>query len=126
MSRRSWAVIDLGALRHNLSKVRHYAPGTRIMAAIKADAYGHGAIQAAQALEDADAFAVASLAEALQVRQSGIRKPVVLLGGVLDADELQHATGHDLQIAIHDFHQLALIERNVHAHTAAIWIKLDT
>jgi alanine racemase len=126
VSRRSWATIDLGALRHNLQKVRQYAPGTRIMAAIKANAYGHGAVETARALGDADALAVASLAEALDLRRAGIRKPVVLLGGVLGVEELYPATEHDLQLVIHDFHQLALIESSACAHTAAIWIKLDT
>ncbi|HXG27255.1 MAG TPA: alanine racemase [Nevskiales bacterium] len=125
MSRRSWAVIDLDALRHNLVRVRERAPRARVMAAVKAEAYGHGAVEVARAL-DADALAVATLGEALELRQAGIGRPIVLLGGVLDTDELHTATGQDLQLVVHDFHQLGLIERSACAHTAAVWIKLDT
>lgn len=126
MSRRVWAVIDLGALRHNLRKVRQYAPGTRVMAAIKANAYGHGAVEIARALEDADALAVATLPEALALRAAQVRKPIVLLGGVLDADELQAVAGHDLQLVVHDFRQLERLECNPRAQGIAVWIKLDT
>ncbi len=126
MSRRTWAVIDLDALRHNLAKVRAHAPRARIMAAVKADAYGHGAVAVARALDTADALAVATLDEALQLRQAGIGRPLVLLGGVLGADELSVAVQQDLRLVVHDFHQLGLIERSTCAHAAAVWIKLDT
>lgn len=126
MTERAWAVIDLDALRHNLKKVREYAPGARIMAAVKANAYGHGAVEIAHALVDADALAVASLPEALELRSVGIAKPIVLLGGVLDAEELRAAIALDLQLVVHDFRQLALIESEAAAQTAAVWIKLDT
>lgn len=126
MIHRSWAVIDLGALRHNLGKVRQYAPNTRVMAAIKANGYGHGAIRVAQALSDADALAVATLEEGLALRKAGIQQPIVLLGGVFDSDMLLAAVEHALSLVIHDFHQLALIEAEPRAHAAAVWLKLDT
>jgi D-serine deaminase-like pyridoxal phosphate-dependent protein len=126
VSRRSWATIDLDALRHNLAQVREYAPRARIMAAIKADAYGHGAVEVARTLGAADALAVASLGEALELRRAGIDRPLVLLGGVLDADELYTAVEQGLQLVVHDFRQLSLIERSACAHAAAVWVKLDT
>jgi alanine racemase len=65
------ATIDLAALRHNLGVVRKSAPRSKVMAAIKADGYGHGAVPVARALEDqADAFAVAALEEALMLREA--------------------------------------------------------
>ena len=126
MSRRCRVTIDLGALRHNFHKVREYATKSRIMVAVKANAYGHGVSEVARALDQADAFAVATLAEALELRAAGIAKTIVLLGGVLDAEELRFAAEHDLQLVVHDFRQLSLIEATDCAQTAAIWIKLDT
>jgi alanine racemase len=126
VSQRSWAVIDLDALRHNLGKVRQYAPGTRVMAAVKANGYGHGAIRVAQALSGADALAVATLEEGQQLRQAGIQQAIVLLGGVLDKDMLVTAVEHGLTMVVHDFHQLALIEAEPRAQAAAVWLKLDT
>lgn len=126
MSRRSWAVIDLGALRHNFEQVRRSAPRARVMAAIKANAYGHGASEVARALDGADALAVAVLSEAAALREAGITKPLVLLNGILDAGEMQQALALALQLVVHDFRQLELLEQQREACTTAVWIKLDT
>ena len=77
MTRPIRARIDLSALTHNFSVAREAAPGSRIMAVIKANAYGHGAVPVAKALNQADAFAVASLEEAMQLREAGIRQSIV-------------------------------------------------
>src|SRR5690606_20701184 len=71
MSRDTRALIDLAALRHNLEVARRSAPGSRIMAVVKANAYGHGLLPAARALAAADGFAVSSLAEAVPLREAG-------------------------------------------------------
>ena len=77
------AVIDLAALRANFAALRRAAPGARAMAVVKADAYGHGAVRVAAALEAAEGFAVARLDEALALRAAGIgsgaARPVVWL-----------------------------------------------
>ena len=78
------ATVDTGALRHNLQIVRRWAPQSRVMAVIKANAYGHGLVAVARALEAADAFAVARVDEGLTLRAAGIQAPTVLLEGVFD------------------------------------------
>ena len=75
------ALIRLGALKKNLSVIRAAAPGSKVMAVIKANAYGHGMTTVAHNLEDVDSFAVARLPEAIQLHDSGIDKPIVLLAG---------------------------------------------
>jgi alanine racemase len=78
-----WAEIDLCALRHNFSAVRsHVGKGVRIMAVVKADAYGHGAVAVAHELlrQGADAFGVARLDEAVELRENGITRPVLIFG----------------------------------------------
>ena len=79
MNRLIRAVIDTRALRHNLRTIRDRAKGARVMAVVKANAYGHGLIPTALALADADAFAVARLEEGLALRAAGITQPIVLL-----------------------------------------------
>jgi alanine racemase len=91
MSRATQATIDLGALRHNLQRVKELAPDSKTIAVIKADGYGHGLVRVAKALEEADCFGVASLDEALQLRSNNNRKPVVLLEGVFEASEFSKA-----------------------------------
>ena len=83
------ALIRLGALAHNLEVLRSAAPAARIMAVIKANAYGHGMVAVAQHLDGADSFAVARLPEAQLLRASGIDKPIVLLAGVSTIEELK-------------------------------------
>jgi alanine racemase len=103
------AHINLAALQHNFERVKQLAPNSRIMSAIKADAYGHGALQVAQALHDSDAFAVARLSEGLLLRAAGIQQPIVLLEGVSSVTDLQAAADNALSIVFHHPSQLQLI-----------------
>src|SRR5947207_6408265 len=109
MTPRVIATVDLAAVRHNLEVVRQLAPGAKVMAAIKADAYGHGAVALARALPTADAFAVACLEEALVLREAGIDQPVVLLEGILSSAEAEEAAEERLHVVVHDHWQLLLL-----------------
>lgn len=122
------AHIDLAALRHNLERVRTCAPRARVMAAVKANAYGHGAVVIARTLVDAgvEALAVACLEEALALRTAGIASPVVLLEGVLSREEAQAAIAEGLQIVVHAPWQLALLQENFARAPLEVWIKLNT
>jgi len=119
------AVIDLSALRHNLERARQAAPGRGVMAAIKADGYGHGLLRAARALQNADALGVAAIDEALVLREAGIGTPITLLEGFFEPGELPVIHGHDLVAVIHDPEQVALLEQ-VHTPPIEVWIKVDT
>lgn len=81
MTRPIQALIDLSALEHNLSIVRRHAPRARVMAVIKADAYGHGLLRAASALKSADGFALLELDAAIRLRDAGYRQPILLVEG---------------------------------------------
>ena len=121
------AHINLAALTHNYGVVQNYAPKAHIMAAVKANAYGHGAVKIAQTLAKAGcrAFAVATLEEALELRANGITHTIVLLEGVLNAHELSQASQHQLTLVIHDDYQLKLLSAWQGA-PFALWLKLDT
>jgi alanine racemase len=82
--RPTWAEIDLGALRRNLARVRERGAGRRVIAVVKADAYGHGAVAVSRELVSAgcEALAVATLEEAEELRAGGIAGPILLLEGV--------------------------------------------
>jgi alanine racemase len=122
---RAQAVIDTGALAHNLARARACAPGRRVYAAVKADGYGHGAITAARALTDADGFAVASLDEALRLRRAGIEQPIMMLSQPLDKAACTVAAEH--QIAAVVFHDDQLDALAAHPGPAlTLWIKLDS
>ena len=120
------AVIDTAALRHNLSRVREIAPGCRVLAVLKANAYGHGMQAAASALAGADGFAVARLAEAIALRSAGHSHRIVLLSGVQDADGLREAADNAVELVVHQPEQIALLESWRGAHRFRIWLKIDT
>ncbi|KWT06095.1 MULTISPECIES: alanine racemase [Pseudomonas syringae group] len=120
------ALIDLQALRHNYRLARD-SSGGRALAVIKADAYGHGAVHVAQALEaQADGFAVACIEEALELRAAGIRAPILLLEGFFEADELALIVEHDLWTVVHAIWQLEAIEQAQPGKPLTVWLKLDT
>jgi alanine racemase len=120
------AVIDSSALRHNLAVVRRIAPRSRVLAVVKANAYGHGLVPTALALAGADAFAVARLEEGLALRHSGVRAPIVLLEGVFDAQQLAEAAHQDFDLVVHSAEQAALVTAWRGAHRFAVWMKIDS
>lgn len=123
------AHINLHALAHNLELVRSLAPHSRILSIIKANAYGHGIIQAARALQAADGFGVARLSEAIMLRKAGIVKPIVLLEGFIDASELARSRELDLCTVVHSDYQLTLLEESKLPDTdrkLQVWLKLNT
>lgn len=121
------AVIDLDALRHNLQVTRRVAPYSKVLAVIKADAYGHGAVVCAEALGPrTDGFGVATLDEALELRTAGVRHPVVLMAGFFEADELPTLSEQRLDPVIHSPWQVEqLLEASIEA-PVRVWLKLDT
>ncbi|MFO7277524.1 MAG: alanine racemase [Pseudomonadota bacterium] len=128
MSRLIRAVIDKQALRHNLRIVRERSDGARVMAVVKANAYGHGLVPTALALDEAgtDAFAVARLEEGLALRASGISRPIVLLEGVFTPGQLAEAARHSFELVVHDPLQIELLERSSETRRCVVWIKIDT
>ncbi len=118
--------IDLGALRKNLETIRRLAPASRVMAVVKANAYGHGLVAVARALQSADALAVARLGEALTLREAGIKSPILLLEGVLDGEQLAAAAAADLEIVVHCAEQVQLLRDAPPGVRFKIWLKLDS
>ena len=126
MSRPARALLDAQALRHNLQQVRRHAPHSKVMAVVKANAYGHGLSWAAKILEDADAFGVASVEEGMELRAAGVTRPICLLEGFFAADEIPLLGRHQLAATVHEQDQLQVLESASGATPIAVWIKIDT
>jgi alanine racemase len=120
------ATIDTGALRHNLSVLRRWAPKSRVMAVIKANAYGHGLVAVARALDSADAFAVARVDEGLILREAGIQSPTVLLEGVFDRQQLEAAAAAQFELVVHTAEQIDLLRTAPEGARFKVWLKLDS
>ena len=117
--------IDGEALRHNLGRVKAYAPSSKVMAVIKANAYGHDALMATSYLDAADAFALAMPAEAVALRRSGCTKPLIVLQGFANQDELKLCSMYDLQPVIHQQWQAELLYSSSR-FALDVWLKIDT
>ncbi len=124
--RRTEVSLDLAALRHNLQRIRQFAPNSSVMAAIKANGYGHGLERVARTLADVDGLGVACLEEAVKLREAGITTPITLLEGFLHADELPLVCEHRLDLVIHHTQQIEALERQAPPAPLRAWLKVDS
>ncbi len=118
--------IDLSALQHNFQQAKKVATSSNIMPVIKANAYGHGLLQVADALQQADGFAVAQITEAIALREHGIVKPITVFQGFLNARQLELTVEYNLRPAISQQWQLDFLQSIQTKHALDIWVKVNT
>jgi alanine racemase len=120
------AGIDGAALAGNLEEARRIAAGARVMAIIKADGYGHGLVRTARALAAADGFGLASLEEAMVLRDAGITRPLWLLEGFFEPRELGELARRGVIGVVHHEAQLAMLESARWEGELLVWVKIDS
>ncbi|WP_348666228.1 alanine racemase [Arsenophonus symbiont of Ornithomya chloropus] len=127
------AIIDRSALCYNIKKVREIVSDSRLIAIVKANAYGHGLLETAITIEKLiDCFGVARISEAIALREYGINKPILLLEGFFDQSELFIIIKNKIDVVIHTIEQLKSIEKleifkkNEIKNVVKVWMKLDT
>jgi len=125
------ARISTAALQNNLDRVRQSAPGCRVMAVIKANAYGHGLEGVAGILKSADAFAVARIQEGVRLRRVDAAKPIVVLSDWADQEDVGLALDNELQLVVHNEAQIDLLELPIPNESSGherltIWLKVDS
>ena len=126
MPRPLTATIHPDALRHNLQRARACAPGARVWAVVKANAYGHGIERALRAFGDADGLALIEFDKAVQLRDLGWREPLLLLEGVFDADDARAALRHNLNVTIHSAAQIDMLEQASLSGQIDVHLKMNT
>lgn len=126
MARNTIARIDPEALAHNLERVRDLAGDSRVMAVVKADAYGHRIDLCLPALQSVDLLAVATIEEARAIRRLGEGPPVMLLEGVTDYGDLAVAADLGLELTVHQDYQIEALERFGRSPARRIWLKINT
>ncbi|MEL0027518.1 MAG: alanine racemase [Perlucidibaca sp.] len=125
--REAWLTLDRQALLGNVAILRNRMPGSRLLAMVKADAYGHGVATLAPWLQgQVDGFGVAFIDEALALRAQGVSAPIAVLEGVFSADELAQARGASLDLAVHSPEQLALLQAAPEGQALRVWLKVNT
>ena len=127
MSRPTKAVIDLQALHHNFQLAQSLAPESKTIPMVKANAYGHGAVKVSQALADiAPAFGVACIEEALELRDAGIKQPILLLEGAFEAAELKLAATKGFWVMVENHQQKEAIINADLALPLTVWLGVDS
>src|SRR3990167_5727823 len=126
MSRPTYMKIDLAALQKNLGRVRKLASGRKVIAMVKANAYGHGIVRIAHALSGADALGVASLDEGIMLRDAGIMQPIILMEGLFHPDELVAASHYDFTLVVHHLPHVEMLEKANVDKPFEVWLKLNT
>lgn len=120
------ATISQKALQHNLVVVKKYAPHSKVMAALKANGYGHGIERIAHALSAADGFAVLGIDEAITLREMGFEQPILLLEGVFHAESLAIVNAFRLSMVIHCSAQIDMLEQSPYRYPFNIFLKMNT
>lgn len=126
MSRNTVARIDTEALRHNLAVARSLAPASRLVAVVKADAYGHGIRRVARALAGSDLLAVATVGEAEAVRNSGWTGGLLLLEGFAGTEEFDLARALGADLVVHHASQMDLLRERGLGEGQGLWLKVNT
>jgi len=126
MSRPLKALIKPAAIQANIERVRGHAPGRKVIAVVKADAYGHGLRATLAGSSSADAFAVTSVEEAVKLRELEPKKPVFLLEGFFEPPELELVERFGLWPIVHNEEQLAQLSRARVRSKIQVWIKYDS
>ena len=127
--RQATVYIDSEALQYNLNRVKQLAPTAKIVSMVKANAYGHGVKDCLPALSSTDAFGVACLEEALEIRTLGYQQPITLIEGIFSADEMLSVLQYNLEIVVHHQVQLDWLLAHKDAYIAKnlkIWVKLNS
>ncbi len=121
------SIINLDALIHNIGVIKSKLNGSKIVAVVKANAYGHGLVQIAKTLSShVEAYAVARIEEALSLRSAGIVKPIILLEGFFNEVDIPVIVANNFEVALHSFQLLEQVERAEIPSPVKCWLKLDT
>jgi len=119
--------LNMQALRHNVDRVREYAPESKVMAVIKANAYGHGMVTIAQHLSsNVDALAVARIDEAVRLRAANITGRILVLQGFTQAEELDVFLQYQLDAVVHSEQQIQILEAASLDSQLSVFFKVDT
>jgi alanine racemase len=127
--RQATIYIDSEALQYNLNRVKQLAPHSQIVSMVKANAYGHGVQDCLAALNATDAFGVACLEEALEIRRLGYTQPITLIEGVFTENEMEDVIQQKLECVVHRHEQVEWLIQNKEAYNALglkVWVKLNS
>ncbi|MDC0598240.1 alanine racemase [Gammaproteobacteria bacterium] len=131
MIHRVQATINLAALQANFQLAKSQAAHSKMIAVIKANAYGHGLIPVAEALGDADLFAVTDINEALSLKKGlSTGQPILILQGIIDREDIKLICAENFQLVVHSIEQLRLLDEEINKinvqQPLSFWLKMNS
>ena len=120
------ATIRVSALEHNLAIARKRAPHSKVWAVVKANAYGHGLVLAARALQAADGYALLDFEEAIRLRLQGVKKPILMLEGFFKAQDVPLLAEYELTPVVHNLEQIEILEKTALAKPVDAYLKVNS
>jgi alanine racemase len=126
MPRPLCATIHLDSMQHNLARARACAPGAKVWAVVKANAYGHGLERGMRGFAGADGLALIESENALRLRELGWTKPILLLEGFFEASDIALLAEHDLNSAVHSIEQIRMLETTRLYRPIDVHLKMNT
>lgn len=127
MARSAIAILSTENLLHNLSALKSAAPNSEVIAMIKANGYGHGLRSVAKRLDGkVNSLGVASIDEAVALRNVGIKVPITLMSGPFEHDDVLISSCQDFHLVIHEMYQIDWIRQIYLPNKIFVWLKIDT
>ena len=120
------ATIHLDSMKYNLARARVCSPGARIWAVVKANAYGHGLERGLRGFADADGLALIETENAVRLRELGWTKPVLLLEGIFDCDDVPLLAEHGFNSTVHCLEQIKMLEYTRLIAPIDVHLKMNT
>jgi alanine racemase len=121
-----FAVLSSENLRHNIAVIKDKAPKSKVMAMLKANAYGHGIRSTAMRIDNLiDFIGVARIDEAIALRKVGIKSPICIMQGIFSQEDAIICSCNNFEVVIHDWTQLHSLDVNL-PRKLNVWLKVDT
>ena len=120
------ATIHLDSMKYNLARARACSPGARIWAVVKANAYGHGLERGLRGFADADGLALIETENAVRLRELGWTKPILLLEGIFDCDDVALLAEHGFNSSVHCLEQIKMLEYTRLIAPIDVHLKMNT
>jgi alanine racemase len=120
------ACINLSALTFNLQSIKKIAKNSKVMAVLKANAYGHGLIESVKAIKNVEGIAILTIEEAFKIRKAGYKNTILLLEGLFAAEEIYQAEKLNLNITLHNDRQIEFLDNVVLKNPVSVHLKINT
>ena len=126
MTAQAKCIIDLNAIKHNLQQIKKLAPGQKIIAMVKSNAYGHGLLEICQQLDADITLGLIEIADAIKLRDNNLQHNIILMTGPSSEDDIMQAAKYNFELVFHQTYQIKLLQQTKINKKIRAWLKINT